>query len=114
MKRLGLVIVLGFSLSLLASGFAGAADDTRVKNATDQVEGGAKKIPSEKVGEGVKETAEGVGKTASEGAKYSNEKLKEAGKAAEPSAKSAWGNARDGAVEFGHAITGFFANLFSK
>ena len=78
MKRLGLVIVLGFSLSLLASGFAGAADDTRVKNATDQVEGGAKKIPSEKVGEGVKETAEGVGKTASEGAKYSNEKLKEA------------------------------------
>ena len=114
MKRLGLVIVFGFSFSLLASGFAGAADDSKVKNATDQVESGAKKIPDGKVGEGVTETAKGVGKTASEGAKYSNEKLKEAGKAAEPSAKSAWGNARDGAVGFGHAVTGFFANLFSK
>ena len=112
MKRLGLVIVLGFSLLLLASGFAGAADDTRVKNATDQVEGGAKKIPSEKVGEGVKETAEGVGKTASEGAKYSNEKLKEAGKAAEPPAKTAWGNARDSAVGFGHTVTGFWGISF--
>ena len=114
MKRLGLVIVFVFSLSLLAFGFAVAADDSKVKNATNQVESGAKKIPDGKVGEGVEETAKGIGKTVSEGAKYSGEKLKEAGKAAEPPAKTAWGNARDGAVAVGHTVTGFFTNLFSK
>jgi len=114
MRRLGLVIVFVSSLSLLASGFAVAADDSKVKNATNQVESGAKKIPDGKVGEGVKETAKGIGKTVSEGAKYSGEKLKDAGKAAEPPAKTAWGNARDGAVEFGHSVKGFFTSLFSK
>jgi hypothetical protein len=114
MKRLGLVIAFAFPLSLLASGFALAADDSKVKAATEQVERGAKKIPDGKIGEGVTETAKGVGNTVSEGAKYSGEKLKEAGKAAEPPAKTAWGNARDGAVAFGHSVTGFFTNLFSK
>lgn len=37
-----------------------------------------------------------------------------AGKAAEPPAKTAWGNARDGAVGFGHTVKSFFTNLFSK
>ena len=114
MKRLGLVIAFVFSVSLLASGLAVAADDSKVKDATNQVERGAKKIPAGKVGEGVEETAKGIGKTVSEGAKYSGEKLKEAGKAAEPSAKTAWGKARDGAVGFGHAVKGFFTSLFSK
>jgi len=86
----------------------------KVKDATNQVESGAKKIPDGKVGEGVDETAKGIGKTVSEGAKYSGEKVKEAGKAAEPPAKTAWGNARDSAVGFGHTVTGFFANLFAK
>ena len=113
MKRLGLVIVFVSSLSLLASGFAVAADDSKVKNATDQVESGATKI-SDGVGEGVKETAKGVGNTVSEGAKYSGEKLTEAGKAAEPTAKTAWDNTRDGAVGFGETVKGFFTNLFSK
>jgi hypothetical protein len=112
MKRFGLAIVFVFSLSLLASGFAAAADDSKVKDATKQVESGAKKIPGGKVGEGVEETAKGIGKTVSEGAKYSGEKLKEAGKAAEPPAKSAWGNARDGAVAFGQSVKAFFTNLF--
>jgi len=114
MKRRGLVMVLAVSISLLTWGFAVAADDMKVKNATNQVESGAKKIPDGKVGEGVEETAKGIGKTVSEGAKYSGEKLKEAGKAAEPPAKTAWGNARDGAVGFGHSVKNFFANLFSK
>jgi hypothetical protein len=109
MKRLGLVIVFVFLVSLLASGFAVAADDTKVKKATNQVESGAKKIP-----EGVKETAKGIGKTASEGTKYSGEKLKAAGEAAAPPAKSAWGNARDGAVGFGQTVKVFFTNLFSR
>jgi hypothetical protein len=113
MKRLGLVIVFVFPLALLASGFALAADDSKVKAATKQVESGVKKIPDGKIGEGVEETAKGIGNTVSEGAKYSGEKLKEAGKAAEPPAKSAWGNARDGAVGLGHSVKGFFTNLFS-
>ena len=45
MKRLGLVIVFVFSLSLLLAGFAAAADDSKVKDATNRVESGAKKIP---------------------------------------------------------------------
>jgi hypothetical protein len=77
-KRLGLVVVCMLPLSLLASGFALAADDSKVKAATHQVEGGAKKIHEGKVGEGVKETAKGTGKTITEGAKYSGKKVKEA------------------------------------
>ena len=114
MKQFGLVIVFVLPLSLLASGFALAADDSKVKAATEQVERGAKKIPDGKVGEGVEETAKGIGNTVSEGAKFSGEKLKDAGKAAEPPAKTAWGNARDGAVSFGHSVKGFFASLFSN
>ena len=109
MKRLGLALVFVFPLSLLASGFALAADDSKVKAATNQVETGYGKVA-----EGVGETAKGVGKTASDGAKYSAEKVKEAGQAAAPPAKTAWGNARDGAVGFGHTVKGFFTNLFSK
>jgi hypothetical protein len=114
MKQFGLVIVFVLPLSLLASGFALAADDSKVKAATEQVERGAKKIPDGKVGEGVEETAKGIGNTVAEGAKFSGEKLKDAGKAAEPPAKTAWGNARDGAVSFGHSVKGFFASLFSN
>ena len=114
MKPFALVIVLVLPLSLLGSGSALAADDSKVKAATGQVESGAKKIPDGKIGEGVKETAKGIGNTVTEGAKYSGEKLKEAGKAAEPPAKTAWGNARDGAVAVGHSVKGFFSNLFSN
>ena len=114
MKRLGLVVGLMFLLSLLASGLAPAADDSKVRDATNQVERGAKKIPDGKIGEGVEETAKGVGNTVSEGAKYSGEKVKEAGQAAEPPAKTAWGNTRDGVVGFGHTVKTFFTNLFSR
>lgn len=103
MKRLGLVIAFVFSLSLLFSSVAGAADDSKVKSGMEQVESGSKKIPTGTVGEGVVETARGVGKTVAEGAKYSGERLKEAGQDAGPQAKSAWGS-----------VKGFFTNLFSK
>ena len=78
MKHLGLIIVCIVPLSLLASGSARAADASKVKAATHQVEEGAKKIPEGKVGEGVKQTAKGVGKTVTEGAKYSGKKVQEA------------------------------------
>jgi len=114
MNYLVSITLLVFSLSLVASGFALAADDSKVKAATEQVERGAKKIPDGKIGEGATETAKGIGNTVSEGAKYSGEKLKDAGKAAEPPAKTAWGNARDGAVNVGRTVKGFFTNLFSN
>jgi hypothetical protein len=63
MKRLGLVIVFlcAFSLVLLASGFALAADDSKVTAGTKQVESGVKKIPDGKIGAGVEETARDIG-----------------------------------------------------
>jgi len=97
------VVLAGSALS------ARAADDSKVKSATQQVETGAKKI-----GEGVGETAKGIGNTVVEGAKYSGEKIKEGGKAAEPQAKSAWENVRDGAVDFGHSVKNFFSRLFGS
>ena len=114
MKRLGVVIVFVFPLALLASGSALAADDSKVKAATNQVERGAKKIPDGKIGDGVTETAKGIGNTVSEGAKYSGEKVKEAAEAAAPPAKTAWGNARDGAVGVGRSVKTFFTSLFTK
>jgi len=93
---------------------ARAADDSKVKAATQQVETGAKKIGGGKIGEGVEETAKGIGNTVVEGAKYSGEKIKEGGKAAEPKAKSAWENVRDGAVDFGHSVKNFFSRMFGS
>jgi len=102
MNRPKLILVFGLSLVLGASTVAAAADDSKVKSATEQVKSGAE------------DTVKGIGHTVSEGAAYSGEKLKEAGRAAEPPAKTAWGNARDGAVGFGQTVKGFFTNLFSK
>ena len=98
----------------LTSAPALAADDSKVKAANRQVETGAKKIGSGKIGEGVEQTAKGIGKTVEEGAKFTGEKLKEAGKAAEPSAKSAGQNVKDGAVSLGQSVKNFFTRLFSN
>src|SRR5262245_43234279 len=112
MKGLAVAVILGI---LAGSALpAAAADETKVNEATRQVETGAKKIGAGKVGEGVEETAKGVGNTVVEGAKYTGEKFRESGKAAEPEAKSAWANARDGAVAFGHSVKNFFTRLFTN
>lgn len=91
-----------------------AADDSRVKAATRQVDQGAHKIGEGKIGEGVGETAKGVGNTVVEGAKFSGEKLKEAGQAAEKPAKSSWESLKGGAVAFGHSVRDFFTRLFTN
>jgi hypothetical protein len=90
-----------------------AADDSKVKGATEKVETGARKIGHGEVGQGVTETAKGIGETVSEGAKYTGEKLKESGQAAEAPAKSAWQNMKDGARDFGRSVKSFFTKLFS-
>ena len=105
-------IALPLALLVMAPLTARAADDSKVKEGTRQVESGARKVGDGKIGEGVEDTAKGIGKTVVEGAKYSGEKLKESGKAAEPAAKSAWENTRDGAVSFGRSVKSFFGRLF--
>src|SRR5215510_3167540 len=109
MKQLSLILAL---MIVVVSGHVGgsalAADDSKAKEATQEVESGAKKF-----GQGVEETAKGVGKTVEEGAKYTGEKIKESGKAAEPEAKSAWEHTRDGARAFGRSVKNFFTGLFN-
>jgi hypothetical protein len=114
MRRLCSVIVIVAAFSLLLPTSAAPADDAKVKEGMSQVERGAKKIPSNQIGDGVQETAKGIGTTVSEGAKYSGEKLKDAGQATEAPAKSAWGHVRDGAVGVGHSVKSFFTSLFSN
>jgi hypothetical protein len=65
------------AVALLSCGTAGAADKTRVDQATKQVEQGAKQIGNGSVGPGVKQTAKGIGNTVVEGAKFSGENIKE-------------------------------------
>lgn len=110
-SRVSASIVLG--LVILPPAWGQAADDSKVKAATEQVESGAKDIGEGNVVEGTKETAQGVGNTVVEGAKFTGEKLKESAESAEPHAKSAWQNVRQSAVEFGHSVKNFFGNLFS-
>jgi len=111
--RLATILLAGaFVLSLALPAFA--ADDSKVKAATRQVETGTKKIGDGKIGEGVEETAKGIGHTIVEGAKFSGEKIKEGGQAAEPKAKSAWEQVRDGSVHVGRSVKAFFSRLFGS
>ena len=85
------------------------ADNAKLKEATGEVQSGAKKI-----GSGIEDTAKGIGSTVVEGAKTAGDKFKKAGKAAEPEAKSAWSQVRDGAVSFGRSVKSFFTTLVGK
>ena len=112
--RPGMATTVLAVLTLAAAGPTHAADDSKVKSATQQVQTGAKKIGQGEIGQGVEETAKGIGHTVEEGAKFTGEKLEEAGKAAEPDAKSAWDKVKDGASDFGQSVSRFFTRLFNK
>jgi hypothetical protein len=74
----GLVVTPGFIVVVaLTCGAAGAADKTKVDQATQRVQQGAKEIGQGNVGTGVKETAKGIGNTVVEGAKFSGQTIKE-------------------------------------
>ena len=109
MTRLATMAAVLVSLALAWPAPAARGDEAKLKDATRQVESGAKTI-----GSGIEDTAKGIGKTVVEGAKTAGEKLKEAGKAAEPQAKTAWEQVRDGAVSFGHGVKNFFTRLAGK
>jgi hypothetical protein len=109
--KIGTFVLVGLlAVAPIATSYA--ADDSKVKSATGQVESGAKKIGDGQIGEGVKQTAKGIGNTVVEGAKYTGDKLKESGKAAEPEARSAWTNVKEGATNFGYSVKNFFTRLF--
>lgn len=73
-----MVIAMGVLAAVaLGSGAAGAADKTKVDQATHRVEQGARQIGQGNVGTGVKETAKGIGNTVVEGAKFSGQTIKE-------------------------------------
>lgn len=96
-----------------------AADESKVKAASREVETGAKKIGDGKVGDGVEQTARGIGHTVVEGAKFTGEKFKESGESAGPPAKSAWQHLKDGSITesanaFGSSVKNFFTRLFSN
>jgi len=61
----------------LSCGTAGAAEKTKVDQATKQVEQGAKQIGQGKVGPGFKEMFTGIGHTVVEGAKFSGNTMGE-------------------------------------
>ena len=109
MRICATIVVIGLSLVLSWPLSASRADDSRMKGATRQVEGGAKAI-----GSGIEETAKGVGNTVVEGAKVAGERIKEAGKAAEPQARTAWDQVKGGASSFGQSVKSFFARLVGK
>jgi hypothetical protein len=106
MRILVMTVVIGAALALSWPLSAALADDSKLKDATRQVESGGKAI-----GSGIEETAKGVGNTVAEGAKTVGKQVKTAGKAAEPEAKTAWQHVRDGAVSFGQSVKNFFSGL---
>ena len=76
-KRLWISMAAGFLTALaLSSGTAGAADKTKVDQATKRVERGAKLIGKGQGGPGFKEMFEGIGQSLVEGLKFSHENIK--------------------------------------
>ena len=74
MKRL--IAILAVAVMAGSALPASAADDTKVKAATTQVQSGARQIGDGKLGPGFEQTFKGVGNTIVEGAKYSGHTIK--------------------------------------
>jgi len=74
----GLCVTLAVLLAVgLACGTAGAADKTKVDQATDRVEQGAKQIGHGELGPGFKDLFIGIGLTIFEGAKFAGQTIGE-------------------------------------
>ena len=70
-------VVLTAALVVGSAMPACAADDTKVKAATQQVESGGRKIGDGQLGSGFEQMFKGVGSTIVEGAKYSGHAIKD-------------------------------------
>jgi hypothetical protein len=71
------ILIAPAFLVAMSVGSAGAADKTKVDEATKRVQGGAKQIGSGQVGNGFKEMFAGIGHTIVEGAKFSGNTMGE-------------------------------------
>jgi hypothetical protein len=77
-RRLRVSIALAcLAVGTLSVATAGAADKTKVDQATRRVEAGAKQVGQGDVGLGFREMFTGIGHTIVEGAKFTGEHLKE-------------------------------------
>jgi hypothetical protein len=76
-RWLWIVAFACFVVAALSWGTLGAADKTKVDQATKQVEIGAKQIGQGKVGPGFKELFTGIGHSIVEGAKFSGNTMAE-------------------------------------
>jgi hypothetical protein len=77
-RRRWVWIAPGFLAALaFSSGTVGAADKTKVDQATKRVERGARQIGRGQVGPGFKEMFTGIGQSIVEGAKFSGENISE-------------------------------------
>ena len=112
MNLLSLALIV--SLALAQTAPALADDDSPVKEATREIENGAKDVRQGNVSEGAREAAAGVGRAIAEGARYAGERLKESGRAAEPATRSGWKHAKESAHDFGRALTAFCSELFKR
>jgi hypothetical protein len=71
------VVAGGVVIAALSYGAAGAADRTKVDQATQRVEQGARQIGRGDIGDGFKEMFTGIGYTIVEGAKFSGNTIGE-------------------------------------
>ena len=76
-SRWSLVPLVCLVVVALSLGTVGAADKTKVDEATQRVEQGAKQIGQGNVGSGFKEMFTGIGHTVVEGAKFSGNTMGE-------------------------------------
>jgi hypothetical protein len=76
-SRWSWVVLAGVVALALSSGPAGAADRTKVDQATKRVEQGARQIGRGDIGPGFKEMFTGIGCTVVEGAKFSGNTIAE-------------------------------------
>jgi hypothetical protein len=72
-----LAVILAAALVVGSAPPVRAADDTKVKAATEQVEASGRKIGDAKLGPGFEDMFKGVGNTIVEGAKYSGHAIKD-------------------------------------
>ena len=105
------ITVFACALLLAPALLASAADDSKVKAATREVETGAKKL-GEGIGRTILEGGKFAGTTLKETGDKAGEKVKDAGKVVEPKARGAWEQARDGAASVGQGVKSFFSRLF--
>lgn len=71
------VVVVLLIVAALSGGVAGAADKSKVNQATDRVEQGAKQIGQGELGPGFKDFFVGIGFTIFEGAKFTGRTIGE-------------------------------------